>query len=65
MVSTPNSVIYFGGYDFNVETITLDTVAEFKNLHWTKLKPMSQKRSSHNTIRFDDLLFIIGGDIVE
>ena len=59
MISTPSSVIYFGGYDEGTDET--DKVVEYKNLEWTLLGNLAWPRISHRSIKMDNKIYISGG----
>ena len=59
VISTPISVIYFGGYH-NDEGPN-DIVAEYKNLEWTRLGTLATGRYGHRTIRMGSKIYVMGG----
>ena len=60
VTSTPSSVIYFGGYDWDEHEKT-DWVVEYKNLKWTLLGNLASPRESHRSIKMDNKIYIFGG----
>ena len=74
VVSTPHSVIYFGGdnrldhyrpnNDQGIQVIdddnVLDLVCEYKNGQWTLLGNMAAARITHRSIYVNNLIYIIG-----
>ena len=58
-ISTPISVIYFGGYH-NDEGPN-DIVAEYKNLEWTRLGTLATGRYGHRTIQMGSKIYVMGG----
>ena len=60
MTSTPRSVIYFGGYDWDEEKST-DRVVEYKTRKWTPLGNLASPRMDHRSIKMDNKIYIFGG----
>ena len=60
VISTPISVIYFGGYQ-NGEAAN-DIVAEYRNLKWTKLGTLASGRYQHRSIQMGTKIYIFGGE---
>ena len=60
VTSTPNSVIYFGGYHWD-ENETTDKVVEYKNLGWTLLGNLASSRGGHRSIKLDNKIYMFGG----
>lgn len=59
VISTPVSVIYFGGYHNNEGDN--DIVAEYKNLKWRQLGTLSSPRYAHRSIQMGSKIYVIGG----
>ena len=59
VISTPISVIYFGGYH-NDEGPN-DIVAEYRNLKWKNLGTLASGRYAHRTIQMGTKVYIFGG----
>ena len=60
VTSTPNSVIYFGGFDRDADE-RFDRVVEYKNLKWTPLGNLASPRDGHHSIKMDNKIYIFGG----
>ena len=58
VISTPSSVIYFGGYDYGSQT---DRVVEYKNLKWTLLGNLARPRDGHSSITMNNKIYLVGG----
>ena len=59
VTSTPSSVIYFGGYDYESTTYR---VVEYQNLKWTQLGYLASPRYAHRSIKMEDKIYLFGGD---
>ena len=59
VISTPISVLYFGGYH-NTDGAN-DMVAEYKNLKWSELGRLASARYAHRSIKMDSKIYIFGG----
>ena len=59
VISTPISVIYFGG--FHNDEGPNDIVAEYKNLEWTRLGTLATGRYGHRTIQMGSKIYVMGG----
>ena len=59
VISTPISVIYFGGYQ-NGEAPN-NIVAEYRNLKWTELGTLASGRYAHRSIQMEKNIYIFGG----
>ena len=59
VTSTPNSVIYFGGN--NYDEGESDRVVEYKNLKWTLLGNLASPRRLHRSIKMDNKIYLFGG----
>ena len=60
VTSTPSSVIYFGGYDFD-ESQETDKVVENRNLQWTLLGNLAGPRDGHRSIKMENKIYLFGG----
>ena len=60
VTSTPRSVIYFGGYDWDEEET--DKVVEYQNLKWTLLGNLARPRHAHRSIKMQNKIYLFGGD---
>ena len=58
--STPRSVIYFGGYDWDEENRT-DRVVEYKNREWTLIGNLASPRMDHRSIKMNNKIYIFDG----
>ena len=64
VISLPSSVIYFGGewYNYNLrEFVTIDSVAEYKNLGWKLLGNLVSPRYGHSSIKMGTTIYSFGG----
>ena len=59
VISTPSSVIYFGGYEGN--GVSTDRVVEYKNLEWTLLGNLASSRYHHRSIKMEKKIYLFGG----
>ena len=62
VITTPISVIYFGGYH-NDEGPN-DMIAEYKSLEWTELGRLASSRYAHRSIKWIQR-FIFSADLVQ
>ena len=60
VISTPSSVIYFGGWD-SVDDEDTDRVVEYKNLKWTLLGNLASPRFRHRSIKMNNKIYLFGG----
>ena len=60
VTSTPRSVIYFGGYDWD-EFEPTDRVVEYQNLKWTQLGYLASPRYDHRSIKMENKIYLFGG----
>ena len=60
MTSTPTSVIYFGGYDWDAGEET-DKIVGYKNLRWTQLGKLASPRAAHRSIKMQNKIYLFGG----
>ena len=58
VISTPSSVIYFGGVDDEGRS---DRVVQYQNMKWTELGNLASQRSGHHSIKMDNKIYIFGG----
>ena len=59
VISTPISVLYFGGYQNDGGEN--DMVAEYKNLKWSELGRLTRRRYAHRSIKMNSKIYIFGG----
>ena len=59
VISTPISVIYFGGYDNS--NGPSDIITEYKNLKWKELGTLASTRYAHRSIQMGTKVYIFGG----
>ena len=59
VISTPISVIYFGGYHNDEGPNNI--VAEYKNLKWKRLGTLASGRYQHRSIQMGTKIYIFGG----
>ena len=59
VISTPLSLLYFGGY--HNERGANNMVAEYKNLKWSELGRLASARYAHRSIKMDSKIYIFGG----
>ena len=59
VISTPISVLYFGGY--HNDNGANDMVAEYKNLKWSELGRLASARYAHRSIKLNSKIYIFGG----
>ena len=68
IVSLPTSVLYFGGYNFNIGVVNigqgelLDIVAEYRQGKWNRLGDLLQPKRQHQSIQMGNNIYIYGGD---
>jgi len=60
VTSTPSSVIYFGGHDWDAGEET-DRVVEYQNLRWNLLGYLASPRYGHRSIKMDNKIYLFGG----
>ena len=63
VISLPSSVIYFGGTssDGLSDEVSLDKVAEYKNLEWNLLGYLASARRGHSSIIMNSKIYSLGG----
>ena len=59
VTSTPSSVIYFGGYDWD-ESQETDRVVEYKNLEWTLVGNLASPGYRHRSIKMENKIYLFG-----
>ena len=59
VISTPISVIYFGGYHNDEGQNNI--VAEYRNLKWNRLGTLAIARYQHRSIQMGTKIYIFGG----
>ena len=67
VISTPSSVLYFGGYVgyTDVPIRETDKVAEFKNMKWNILGNLASPRHGHRSIQMRNKIYIFGAEPFE